>query len=392
MPDMNEALGVIEKLESQARDVHQQRCVRVRNRNAQCRQCLGVCPVDAISIADNQLTIDGQRCTGCGACSTVCPTCALEARRPNDAELFAQCLQVAAKAEGQVVVVCQRFLDQALKAVDSQKVLCVSCVARIEESTLVRLAQAGVGKVTLFTGACKDCDQSGLQETIELVASTASALLEIWNSPCTVTASLRLPRAVALSSGRGYDESRRNFFGAVREGAKDMAMAAAAQRVESVQQQKAAPVLMKVMADGTLPHFEADRRERLLAALIRMGEPQDTTLKVRLWNQVRIDSTVCEGCRMCTAFCPTGALSKLDGPDGFFGVEQALADCVACGCCQDVCRTGALKLDPQVGARAIHEGRAESISMPKPAKPRGGSSSILNAMTSIFKNPYVYQR
>lgn len=40
-----------------------------------CGACEGVCPVEAISLDDNdgKYTIDGTTCIDCGACEGVCP-------------------------------------------------------------------------------------------------------------------------------------------------------------------------------------------------------------------------------------------------------------------------------------------------------------------------------
>lgn len=40
----------------------------------ECRTCMGVCPVMAISIAaDGKCKIDPTKCISCGACAGVCP-------------------------------------------------------------------------------------------------------------------------------------------------------------------------------------------------------------------------------------------------------------------------------------------------------------------------------
>ncbi len=45
----------------------------------QSYNCVEVCPVKAISIGDNKrISIDRQKCTGCGLCANVCPTSALK--------------------------------------------------------------------------------------------------------------------------------------------------------------------------------------------------------------------------------------------------------------------------------------------------------------------------
>ena len=94
---------------------------------------------------------------------------------------------------------------------------------------------------------------------------------------------------------------------------------------------------LKVMDDGTLPHFIPDRRERLLDSLAALGEPEDVMVDTRLWGHVVIDTDACASCQMCAVFCPTGALAKFTDADGTFGVEHRPSDCVKCRSCEAIC-------------------------------------------------------
>ena len=101
MPSAKNFLGLLEKLQSADITVHQNRCAVVRNRNATCMKCAEVCTSGCISYNDNELIISPEKCIGCGTCATVCPTCALEAHRPNDAELLHRCIQAMRAADEQ---------------------------------------------------------------------------------------------------------------------------------------------------------------------------------------------------------------------------------------------------------------------------------------------------
>ena len=75
------------------------------------------------------------------------------------------------------------------------------------------------------------------------------------------------------------------------------------------QQDSREPQFAHVQADGTLPHFVPERRLRLFNSLKALGTPAAPTVTTRLWGQVTIDTELCRSCRMCTVFCPTGALT-----------------------------------------------------------------------------------
>ena len=114
MAHVTNFLGLLEQLQSADITVHQGRCAIVRNRNATCMKCADVCTSGCISYDDNELVIEPERCIGCGTCATVCPTCALEAHRPNDAELLQACRAAADVADGQVVIACDQLLAAAI--------------------------------------------------------------------------------------------------------------------------------------------------------------------------------------------------------------------------------------------------------------------------------------
>ena len=51
--------------------------VKVNERCMLCAGCVGICPVDAITLYETGIYID-EKCIGCGACIRFCPVGALE--------------------------------------------------------------------------------------------------------------------------------------------------------------------------------------------------------------------------------------------------------------------------------------------------------------------------
>ena len=285
----------------------------------------------------------------------MCPTCALEARHPNDAALYQRAAR-AREANGGAAVAMLKW-EAVGGRIDPEKVARVTCLGRVEESLLVGLVADGASSVRLVHGSCGECPRNAACETYPLVAETANLLLETWDAPVRVELSEKLPASVRLERPLGaevspalaYDEGKRQMFSqlgaaageAVASGLAEGDGAGAAEEPESGARQAAR--FMKVMTDGTLPHFLPDRRERLLDALAVLGDPADVALDTRLWGRVTIDVDACKSCYMCATFCPTGAIRKFaDGEDA--GVEHIPGDCVKCRCCTDVCPTDALAL------------------------------------------------
>ena len=394
MPSAKNFLGLLEKLQSADITVHQNRCAVVRNRNATCMKCAEVCTSGCISYNDNELIISLEKCIGCGTCATVCPTGALEAHRPNDAELLHRCIQAMRAADGEVVIACEQIVNAAEGLLDLEKVVPVTCLGRVEESLLVTLTVAGAKHVSLVEGKCASCEHATGFHMAEQVRDTANTLLETWNSDTRVDLVSKFPHQVRLEGKSSFDAGKRRFFAEMGSEAKAAAGTTADYAVKETLgiEEKPESRFQKVMEDGTLPHFIPDRRELLLNSLSSLGEPQDVMIETRLWGHVIIDPDKCNSCQMCATFCPTGAISKFTDEDGTFGVEHFPGDCVKCRCCTDICPQQALALSDEVFAVDLLSGAVERYEMKPPAHPVGDPHQIWHTMKDLLGCDQVYER
>ncbi|WP_283170607.1 4Fe-4S binding protein [Curtanaerobium respiraculi] len=398
MPSVGSMLELIGDLGSSMVTVHQDRCVLVRNRNADCLRCAQACTSGCISYDGTRLEVSPERCIGCGTCATVCPTCALEAHHPNDAALLARCRQAAEESQGVVCVACAELLERAQGLFDEDKLVRVECLGRVDESLLSTLAAEGIREVVLAHGSCETCNHATGYDVCKRVCATQRALLDAWHSPMKLRLTRKLP-TVVQSSGRAYDMSKRSSLklcGAegMRMGAAiaDLAVRDALQDGREPGTGDAAPRYVKVMDDGTLPHFLPDRRERLLDALAAIGDPEDVMIDTRLWGHVIIDTDICTSCRMCATFCPTGALSKFQDENGSFGVEHYPGDCVKCRTCEVICPAGALSISEEVFAVDMLAGVTDRYKMKPVGVKRGDAHTIWHVAQTMMKTDQVYER
>ena len=428
----------LQALQSDHVHVCQERCLLVRNRNAECLRCAQACTSGCISYNEQtkMLDIDQARCVGCGTCATACPTCALEARDPNDTELLA-CLQGAlnASASKRVAIVCEKA-----GIAQNECTVRLTCLGRIDESALIQLAAWGAREVTLTCGACNACEHKPGRTVVEEVCESANTLLGLWDG--TMHVELKEVGPAAEPTGLPAQETRADRTAthgkiaqvdqqiqtacadrtatqsaieqvnqliqsagaskvaehdtATRDGDRPNLSAEASDDKAAVTDQVDRPLKrLKVMADGTLPHFVPDRRERLLDALADLGEgPMDSQAmaRTRLWGHVVIDTDKCTSCRMCATFCPTGAIVKFDAPDGTFGIDHYAADCVKCLCCQTICRSQAIVVEDTVPANVLVNAVPERHVMHPVRVPKGGVHSIMNSMRDLLGLPEVFER
>ena len=340
----------------------------VRNRNADCLRCARACTSGCIHFEGGRLAVDLSKCIGCGTCATVCPTCALEAHNPGDADLLREARKVM--AGGRVRIAC-RPLSRAwerdgaegwaegaaceeragqrgapLAGAPSSKRIAsggyveVVCLGRVEEALILELGQAGAREVELACGPCASCANAEGRACADMVANSANALLEAWGSPARARIGEYqveggLPGNEPIGAARVHEQCE---DGAAAEADAGSGSAPDASAGSGARER----IVPKVMKDGTLAHFLPDRRERLLDALASLGEPISETLSTRLWGAVVINGMKCVSCRMCATFCPTGAIRRFDDVDGAFGVEHFPGDCVKCGTCKAICPADAI--------------------------------------------------
>lgn len=373
MPNEQDMIHKVTALDGSFITVHYERCVLVRNCNADCLRCAGVCTSGCISYDGTGLSIDTSRCIGCGTCATVCPTCCLEAHHPNDAELSERCLEVASRHDGRVCIACGSYLDSHDLGNGGADVARVECLGRVEESLLVELA-AGSHPVELVHGDCESCPHSKGRTMLDEVLATRHQLLKAWDAQVPCTVATELPWDVDA----GTVDADHDYSATVNT-AVDAAP-------------KGEPVYVKVMEDGTLPHFVPDRRERLLDALASLGEPDDSVLNTRLWGHVVIDTEACVSCRMCAVFCPAGALCKFDEGDGTFGVEHYAGDCIKCRLCESVCMADALTVTDEVRADNMLEGLTDRYVMKAPEVQRSAPHTIRDMARGYTGGTQVYER
>ena len=151
------------------------------------------------------------------------------------------------------------------------------------------------------------------------------------------------------------------------------------------QQDSREPQFAHVQADGTLPHFVPERRLRLFNSLKALGTPAAPTVTTRLWGQVTIDTELCRSCRMCTVFCPTGALTRFDAANDAFGVEHRSALCMQCRLCEAICPEQAIAVAEEVSTDEFLSGKKFRFTMQPIGWNPGAEGSIASRMARFIK-------
>lgn len=398
-------LALLSGIESDAIAVHEERCISVRNRNADCLRCVEACTSGALSLRGNELVVEPERCIGCGTCATACPTCAIELRNPTDEELTAQLKRSIVATKGHPVVVCETALAAAGVAnADAVDACVVPCLGRIDESALVGLAAYRAFDATLACGSCETCPHAPGGALAREVAASAKNLLAAFGSSLSIEVTERVPeRVLALRSGasargRGRGCScevrdadggmgRREFFKSAKDASTRAAGAAVAEGLGAADPapEPVHVAYRKVGPDGTLSHFVPTRRVRLYNYLRHVGDGQPVAdeVETRVIGAVSIDAEKCSSCRMCAVFCPTGAIKKID-EDGVFGVVHRPSACMQCRLCERICPKQAITVSGLVPIRQFMGKEAVCFSMKRPTWTPNKPESMYNKVHSIL--------
>ncbi len=349
---LDQLVDVLASLESRAIQVFPRQCSRLRHRRSTCTQCADACPVHAITWGES-LQVDADKCTGCGICATVCPTGALEARAPTNAELLAH-IQEQMKTTPVIVFACPRYLEASNG--DRNRFIPVNCLGRLDESILVGAVVLGAEALWLMDGACQVCPYAkhgpGGNKVAVQAVQRANALLKAMGVEPRIFMGAQLPdglSAAASPCATGATLSRRAFFSLLARRTTGVAATAATATLDSIlDSQDAQPEENQASRKGELPVRLPAKRRLLLTALRQIGKPVIAGSEVdpEPWAQFSFREE-CTGCQMCAFFCPTGALRKIQ-EEGKAGVAFRISHCTNCGLCQDICYKEAVVLSSSV--------------------------------------------
>ncbi len=410
-------INLIDEMNSPLLAVEPQRCVLVRHRNGECLRCAAVCTTGAISLGEEGIVVSPEKCIGCGTCASACPTGCLTAANPTDEELFGAVEAALAENEGRVAIACERAFAMASgnrmkrdscdatapsfvpgkiagATSDGRPLVGVVCLGRVDESLLVEATARGARSIQLISGPCESCPhRCGGALSDEIIVS-AETLLAALGTPSPIDR-IRLQHASDTReilrlrpTASAQDDTNAVNAATVADASGDCLSESGypvAPSTGESQQDSREPQFAHVQADGTLPHFVPERRLRLFNSLKALGTPAAPTVTTRLWGQVTIDTELCRSCRMCTVFCPTGALTRFDAANDAFGVEHRSALCMQCRLCETICPEQAITVAEEVSADEFLSGKKFRFTMQPIGWNPGAEDSIASRMARFIK-------
>lgn len=313
------------------------RCTRYRFRYSECSRCADACPHDSITLSEEGVAIDPDRCQNCALCVTACHTDALTSGAFKPLDMLREAIQ-----QDHFFIACapSGALADAV----------VPCLGAVDPASLAYLAKRRIAVTMRGAGHCAQCEHGARgamqlalnREAYEVLAKARGTPdpRADWIGPQVEAASVA-PQA--SRGGARFTASRRQWLRRLVGRGVDEFTQVAKPLVAPV------PTLDKAIRAGA--YALPERRELLQIVCARTdAQPFRVPLHDALPLMALSLRPGCTTCEACFRACPTGAIRIEESPADWqlkFDTDR----CVACAVCLEVCQARVLGADAVLDAR-----------------------------------------
>jgi formate hydrogenlyase subunit 6/NADH:ubiquinone oxidoreductase subunit I/coenzyme F420-reducing hydrogenase delta subunit len=279
-----------------------------------------MCQGAAQELEVHKVAIDKYKCVGCGFCGSICPTGALVSidfpytilrnLLEEESEIVFGCTLNG--CEGNVLVPCSGAVNEGLLIVSAK-------------DHLVSVNHSKCGKCDFFKGA---------ELTVKRIEALNGILESLGEKNLIKMVSMPM---VGIESAETNDSDRRDFIKEIGAGGIGL--------IQQILPFKSSPVEQKLrLGKKIMPRKHALLINLILDHELPSNESRVTSSDIGLAS-VEV-SEACNGCGMCSTFCPTGALAmeEIDIEGRIFktSLDFDAKRCLRCDLCIDICPKGAM--------------------------------------------------
>jgi len=338
-------------------------CAHARSGITGCSRCLEVCSTQAIAADGDHVKVESHLCSGCGGCTTVCPSGALTYVYPSVAD----------------VGVRLKTLLSTYREAGGEDACIVFHDAEGGRAAMLALGRRGKGlPAKAIPVECHHVASVGIDTLLGAICYGASRVLVLATEDVAAEYAQALREQMRLAN---------IVLGALGFEGRHSELIDAATLEQSLWQQPAAAKAAATAVFNLSPEkrtsldFELDHLAKHAPApkdLIELpsGAPFGT---------LAVDRAKCTLCKACIGACPESAL--LDSPDAprLRIVER---NCVQCGLCAKTCPEDAIRLVPRLlltaqAREAVTLNEAEPFNCVRCGKPFGTKPMVEAMLAKI---------
>ena len=307
-------------------------CSKIKHKSAPCTICYTLCPVQAIHIGGpgETITVDWDKCTGCGICVSQCHSQVYKLRH-GGYKKFIDNITKNISPKGDLTITCSDNPSYNGRAA------MVNCVGIFNVVDILTLYLRGASKIHIKYGLCSECESKHGYKILEQEIKNLELLSTIFKDLQDIEIvfemdSVRIIFPIQHEIFKIVEEekpnptvNRRGMFSFFKDTLKESLL------------KSADMVTVETLEPRTqidFSHEETARRKQFLECIMSLGNIMKEEVETgMLFNNIEIDES-CVYCGMCARFCNTGALAiNNERTEITFNPSK----CISCGLCEKSC-------------------------------------------------------
>ncbi len=295
-----------------------------------CKFCINACSYGALTVGEEGIVVDRERCTLCGSCAANCPFEAIQIPTHTSGQLEAQMKGILSDMEAKldrrvIVFACEESgypaintaSDSGAKVPLEAFVIRVPSLGVLSELTLLTAFALGADGVLLCGCLYNDCPHS-------------NGLL---------SAKQKLALVKSLLSSFKIDPSRMSLFQARRDESSKI-IDYLTKFVEKIKSMDPNPLRLTFTGNN--------KRAKFISLIKALAEKTGSVPEIVEWAgqcpfaEITVQEN-CIACELCSSLCPTKAIEVHKDENSVF-LSFKYRDCMGCGLCESTCPEKAVSL------------------------------------------------